>query len=452
MSQRSSSSTEVIDPLASASWPDQSIQLRENPERLAWIVILISFGILVALCFIVPASYRYIVRYATVSQEAQLQSTLGTLFYYSSKSSEPIAITTTHNDVVEGSRIEAKGDSTQGTLGFFTENELQEEELQQGVEVISIESFGSIQLYANTSVEIQRLRRPMFERSPEPYQVRLFMQQGQARVFTNSGHNRTLDVELLSPHGSIDFGVGTYQVSVTTERTNITVREGSATLSQGRERTLLIDNTQRAWMTVDDITQKSASEEQNLVLSAEFAEDWLTYVSREDVPDLNPGIVKFVENDGRKVAFFTRTDGPNAHTEVGISQEINKDVNVYDYLSLQFGVKILHQNLAGGGTVGTEFPLRVEITYTDIYGKQLAWGSGFYYLDPAEDDNPQNDLWPLADSEKTKQARWYDYQSPNLIDLWRSNQTPPARIDSIRIYASGHKYQSAVSEVYLLAQ
>lgn len=452
MSQRVSPSTEGVSPFSPASWTDQSVQLRENPERLAWIVILISFGILVALFFIVPTSYEYIIRYATVSQEAQLQSTLGTLFYYPSNSSEPIAITTTHNDVVEGSRIEAKGDSTQGTLGFFTEDEFQDNELQREVDSTSLETLGSIQLYANTSVEIQRLRRPMFERSSEPYQVRLLMIQGQARVFTNSGRNHSLDVELLTPHGSIAFGTGTYQVSVTTERTNITVREGSAILSQGRDRTLPIDNTQRAWMTADDITQRSASEEQNLLRSTEFAEDWLTYVSREDVPDLNPGIVKFVENDGRKVAFFTRTDGPNAHTEVGITQEIDKDVNVYDYLSLQFGVKILHQNLVGGGTVGTEFPLRVEITYTDIYGKQLAWGPGFYYLDPADDDNPQNDLWPLADSEKTKQARWYDYQSPNLIDLWRSNQTPPARIDSIRIYASGHKYQSAVSEVYLLAQ
>jgi hypothetical protein len=37
----------------------------------------------------------------------------------------------------------------------------------------------------------------------------------------------------------------------------------------------------------------------------------------------------------------------------------------------------------------------VEITYTDIYGKEgLTWGHGFYYRDP---DNPN---WQIVGGEK----------------------------------------------------
>jgi hypothetical protein len=31
-------------------------------------------------------------------------------------------------------------------------------------------------------------------------------------------------------------------------------------------------------------------------------------------------------------------------------------------------------------------------------------------------------------------------------------ETRPARINSLRVYASGHNYQSMVSEIYLLAR
>jgi hypothetical protein len=152
-----------------------------------------------------------------------------------------------------------------------------------------------------------------------------------------------------------------------------------------------------------------------------------------------------MERDGRRVAYFVRQGEDNVPTEVGIRQAIGRDVNVYDKLHLQLDVKLLFQSLAGAGYLSSEYPLRVEISYTDIYGKSgLTWGHGFYFRDP------ENENWQIVGGEQIPPFNWYTYRSPNLMELLKD--TRPARIDSIRIYASGWNYQSMVSEVYLVAE
>jgi hypothetical protein len=89
--------------------------------------------------------------------------------------------------------------------------------------------------------------------------------------------------------------------------------------------------------------------------------------------------------------------------------------------------------------------MRVEIEYTDIYGKEgLTWGHGFYYRDP------ENENWQVVNGQKIPAFNWYTYRSPNLMELLQ--ETRPARIDRVRVYASGWNYQSMVSEVLLTAE
>ncbi len=58
--------------------------------------------------------------------------------------------------------------------------------------------------------------------------------------------------------------------------------------------------------------------------------------------------------------------------------------------------------------------------------------------------------WPIINGEKIPPHIWYPYESPNLIELLRD--TRPARLNSIRIYASGWNYQSMVSEIGIIAR
>jgi hypothetical protein len=416
-----------------STWSGAPIKVRENPERMAWIVLLACFGVFLVLLISVPLAVRYGIQHATTPQTATLDPTQGTVLLYQPGAAEPVAITELRKDVVEGSVVVAGDSPTQATLRLISEG-------------LSDEALGSVQMYTGARLEIERMRSPLFEMSSEPYQVRLHLDEGQARVFTNSGQQRPLRVEIVTPHGSILLDAGSFQIAVTAEQTDITVGAGNATLIKSGQPDLPVSAGQRAWLTPETIADAAAPAAQSLLRNGNFSESmadtWESYVIAQGV---TPGKVNIIERDGRRVASFVRQGEDNVPTEVGITQDIGRDVNVYDKLWLQLDAKLLFQSLPGAGYLSSEYPLRVEITYTDIYGKEgLTWGHGFYFRDP---ENPN---WQIVGGEKIPPFNWYTYRSPNLLELLKD--TRPARIDSIRIYASGWNYQSMVSEVYLVAE
>jgi len=407
-------------------------RVRENPERLAWTVLIASFAVFIALLIAIPLSLRYAIEVSTVKQNAVLDPTQGTILLYPPRSLEPIAITELRDQVVEGSIVEAGDGPTQATVRLINEESADR-------------SLGSVQLFSGTRLRIDQMRRPMFDMSSAPYQARLTVDKGQLRVFTNSGEQRPVSVLIVTPHGEVDLQAGSYQIAVTEEQTAITVSAGEATLNKAEHSPLVVTSGLRAWMTADALVDTPVAASENLLRNGNFTESmrdsWESYVIAQNV---TPGRVSIMERDGRRVAYFVRQGEDNVPTEVGIRQFIGKDVNVYDKLVLQLDVKLLFQSLSGAGYLSSEYPLRVEINYTDIYGKQLSWGHGFYYRDP------ENENWKIVNGEKIPPFNWYTYRSPDLMELLK--ETRPARIDSIRIYSSGWNYQSMVSEVFLVAE
>lgn len=416
-----------------SAWSGTPVKVRENPERMAWIVLLSCFGVFVALMISIPLALRYAIQFTTVPQTATLDPTQGTILLYQPGATEPVAITELRKDIEEGSTIVAGDSPTQATLRLISEG-------------MADEALGSVQMYTGARLVIEQMRSPMFDMSSEPYQVHLHLDQGQARVFTNSGEQRPLSVEIETPHGSILLDTGSFQIAVTEGQTDITVGAGSATLVKDGQPDLQVTAGLRAWMTTDALANAPQPAAQNLLRNGNFSEPmhdtWESYVIAQGV---TPGKVSIMERDGRRVASFVRQGEDNVPTEVGITQVIDRDVNVYDKLWLSLDAKLLFQSLPGAGYLSSEYPLRVEITYTDIYGKTgLTWGHGFYFRDP------ENLNWQIVGGEKIPPFNWYTYKSPNLMELLKD--TRPARIDSIRIYASGWNYQSMASEVYLVAE
>ncbi len=221
------------------------------------------------------------------------------------------------------------------------------------------------------------------------------LESGQTRIFTNSGDERPLEVRLETPHGTIDLDAGSFQVSVTEARTDLTVRSGEALMVRDGDGEIVVGSGLRAWMTSDELAQAAVPAGQNLLRNGDFSQPmedtWQSYVVAENV---EPGSVRIIEREGRRVAHFIRQGEEDVPTEVGITQSIEQDVNVYDSLSIQLDAKLLYQSLSGAGYLSSEFPLRVEITYTDIYGKELTWGHGFYFREP------ENENWRIVNGEK----------------------------------------------------
>jgi hypothetical protein len=398
---------------------------------MAWVVLLSAFAVFVLMAITIPLTIRYTLRYATVAQTVQFNPTVGTVLLYPSRSSEAIAITDVRDDIDEGSRIEA-GSSTQGELSLTLLPN-------------SNQAMGTVHLYPGTQLDLLRLRRPRFAASAEPYSVRLRLNEGRIRLFTNSGTERPLRVEVETPHGEAELGEGIYNFTVNAETTDVTVTTGEAELRHISGTSRAIKQGFRTVMSESEPPSEPVAAQRNLIVNGDFSgpflETWETYtVAGQNVV---PGRVEAGERDGRRIAHFVRRVGDSVHTEVGIRQQIDQDVNVYESLRIELYTRIDYQSLEGAGYVSTEFPVRVEISYTDIYGKDLEWGHGFYYLDPKPG-------WPLLDGEKIQQSVWYPYVSPNLIQELKD--TRPARINSIRIYASGHNYESMVNGVALIVE
>ena len=402
---------------------------RERPERAAWIVILLSFSLFLVLVTGIPLAVRNLYHSAAAKQSLQFETTLGTVLLYLPNSDQPIALTDRREGISEGSRLET-GAATQGVLG-----------LPAGEQ--SDELMGTILLYPNTTLEVLMSRRPYFAGSIEPYTLRIRVQQGQVRLFTRSAFDRPVVVQIETPQGEAQLEEGNYAFFVNAESSEIVVKQGVARIVQPGQEPVEIEPGLRSWIQADGTVLPAVAAVHNLLQDSAFSrplgEVWESYTP----PYVTAGTVEFIEKDGRKAARFYYK-GPNqVHTEVGIRQVVNQDVHNYDSMVVRLDVNLDWQTLAGAGEQSSEFPIRVEITYTDDFGEERQWGYGFFNMDPRPE-------YPLHGGEQIPIFTWHSYESNNLME--ELDATPPAHIESIRLYASGWNYLSFASDVELIVE
>jgi hypothetical protein len=184
--------------------------------------------------------------------------------------------------------------------------------------------------------------------------------------------------------------------------------------------------------------------ERDLIVNGDFREPlekgWVSYDEREE-PDEAGGRVEIVTSGARQAVLFQRLGENIHHGETGIIQTIDRDIRDYGVLELRLSVMLLYQSLSGGGTRHSEYPIMVRLDYKDAYGNANHWVQGFYY------ENPAN--YSTIDGLEIPGTVWYSYESGNLMEIL---DVKPSHLTSIRIYASGHDYQSMVTEVELVAK
>lgn len=403
---------------------------RERPERAAWVVLLLSFAFFLVLVTGIPLAVRNLYHSAAAKLPLQFETTLGTVLLYQPSSDQPIAITDVREGVSEGSRLETTGAATQGVLGLPAGGQ-------------SDELMGTILLYPNTTLEIVSSRRPYFAGSIQPYTLRIRLYRGQVRMFTRSAFDRPVEVQVETPQGEAQLEEGNYAFIVNAESSEVVVKQGTARLTQQGQRPVEVESGLRTWVQADGTILPAVPVVHNLLRDSAFArplgEVWESYTP----PHVIPGTVELFEKDGRRAASFLYR-GPNqVHTEIGIRQVVDENVQSYDSLVVRLDVNLDWQTLAGAGEQSSEFPLRVEITFTDIFGEERRWGHGFYNMDPLPS-------YPLFGGEQVPQFNWHSYESENLMELL--DATPPAHIESIRLYASGWNYLSFASDLELIVE
>ena len=112
----------------------------------------------------------------------------------------------------------------------------------------------------------------------------------------------------------------------------------------------------------------------------------------------------------------------------------------------EFEVRVNEQSLLAGGYESTEFPVMVELRYRDTDDDTRFQYWGFYYLNPGT--GPE---WrKVVNGTKVPQGEWYLFESDNLMQTL--GEARPVRIESVRVYASGWDWDSAITNVSLLVQ
>lgn len=404
---------------------------RQNPARVGWLVLLVSFTACVFLAVALPVTARATLLHSTRAKYAFVESLRGTAQLWSRSGSDAVAVTE-RRPVSEGSRI-VTDDSSKGVLTL-------------AVDEAGLLPLATVQLSPSTTVTLQEARSPRFNVSRDPHRAVLDLAAGRLFVTIQQADERDAQMRVTTPNGEVELGPGIYDITANEQETRVRVRDGIAT-AHGAGRAVEVRPGERANIQTGRPPEIPVSDTVNLIVNGSFEQQLapLWQENAEVKPGYTPGSVEIVQDDRRNALRFVRRTEEQVPNRVWVSQAVDRDVEGYDNLTLRLDVKILYQSVPGGGEQDSEYPLMVDFAYTDIYGKDLHHYVGFYAY-----DLPPGSPYPRPSGERVPLGQWYTYESPNLFELL--GETRPARINSVTIYANGHDYESLVSDVALTVQ
>lgn len=410
--------------------------LRENPTRTAWVIMVAAFVTFCVLVVTIPLVTRSYITQATIARPLAMTVVSGAVQVTPLNSSDTRPVVD-QALVSEGTRVQTDNKAS-ATLNLYADD--------QGREFLA-----TITLYNNASLVVDASRVPRFGYSAEPDRLTLRLDQGRIRVSPQARAARPIDVEVQTPTSVATFGDGSFSVDVMPEGTEVTSRSGVASVTAAGQQ-VIVPPSQRTRIATGQPPETPVSVERDLLVNGDFGQDMQNWTTNSFVDvqagaadNVGIGAVQLVNRDGRRAALFTRRGQEGLHAETEIRQQLDMDVLDFDDLRINFYVQLLFQSLQGAGMQSSEFPMAVQLNYTDIYGEERLWTQGFYYkdLDPSVP-------WPLRNVQKIPPAIWYAYESPNLAELLKD--TRPARLNWIRFYASGYNFESMVAEPELLVR
>jgi hypothetical protein len=420
--------------------------MRQNPERLAWVVLWLAF---ITFCLIAvgcPASAYSYMLHARRGLHAQLNSQRGTVRVERTGSSRVDAVSLDDPPLrlYSGDGVRT-GNLNEALLTWEKRDQEQREIL------------GTVKIYENSDVVLVDAHSPRFGFSTGGHEATLQIRGGRVRIeVQTAGDGRPVQVQVHSDHARLLLSQGSYALDVTNQQTAVVVRHGQASVRAG-EQELSLNDEQRAIASLQGQLDGPLPAEQNLIVNGDFSQGESAWIQDIDSPDPS-GRVVITQDDGGQSFAQLLHDQPQP-SEVSLIQTLNRDVSDMASLVLHLKVRVNAHSLSVCGDKGTECPVMVRVDYIDVAGGEnlQQWVHGFYaYEDPGLNiELPYNcTTCPQPSSGNHNQVSWntwFLYDSPNLMEI-QPEKIRPARIQSIRVYASGHIYDSMVTDIELLAQ
>jgi len=406
--------------------------LKRNPEQTAWLILWSAFFTFwMIFCTIVFTAGWYLF-YDTEPFQTDVTSVRGIVLVNDPTTDLPISVIDGHSFMIrEGFTIHT--DNTSQAILTFNDD-------------------SSVTMYGNTTLVVEESQESRFSFGFSPTRIAIALQTGRIRA-TIARKREMLQVDGTTPQATIAFGQGSFSAEVNEEQTQITARLGEATIIANDEPVILPQNS-RVVINAEGQPSEPLPAAQNLLGESTFesnifTETWELYTDNFTEGAVQTKIEVVPQGvQGQPVVELRSFGQDNTHTEIGVVQQVDRDVRDFRSLRVSAEVQLVYQSLEGGGYQGTEFPMMLNIAYKDAEGNDRNWFHGFYYLSPPENYRLNNQAG--HSNEQIARIVWYPFESPNLLTTL--GREKPVYIKSIRIYASGWVYNSRIANISLLAE
>lgn len=420
--------------------------MRENPQRIAWIILWSAFVTFFVLLFSVPYLGYTTLNNSEKKLTVSAALTSGTVLVTRTVNSPPEALINVLNSIPEGTRFETSP-ASQAAIAFGVPDNGQSDTL------------AVLQLYGGAEALLRLMRTPRFGFSGRSHRLAFELLRGRARIDVADVAGREAEITIITPHALISLDRnGSYSLEVSSLETEVIVHEGIATVL-AENGSLILGREERTYIVAGSQPAGVQSGARNLLVNGDFhsvlTDGWAVFQNRSS-SEAEQGTIDVLEHQGRQALHFARFD--NNWAELGVRQEINRDVRDYAGLHLQLEVWLAEQSLFNCGALGSECPVMVRLEYTDNAGNAREWLQGFYYnaapasLTPPVPNRCVTCPQPSSIHQFVQPGVWHFYDSPELIETLSQTGFAPVQLDAITIYASGHNFESYVAEVVLFAE
>ncbi len=429
------------------------------PDRIAWIVMLAAFALFCTVTLsTVFGVYHYLFQSA-VAMPVSLQVGTGTIGIV--PGADPTVVAVREDRELTNTITGISTDSLSQATILIRDS-------AENAEADSL--LAAITLQGDTQVTFNRASHPRFDWSQNPQYVLFSAMKGELDVLVSGVGDRAFVMDIYADDLSSDKGLnveissnGRYRLSVTEDEARVLNLAGkaSAYFRDEQSRGAVVASGQELVVRIGARSFSLRSATESVLRNGSFSllegsraagalTDWRCSVRQRQAP---PGDFSLVRFDGRVGLRLSRFNNAQSNGEARCAQTFPGEglsVSEYDSLRVLTTFRTNYQSLSVCGREASECPLMLQISYFNQGGRSLRhWFRGFYYEDDVSADARKRCDTCIEDHVDINQGVWYTFDSDNLFNLIAESERPE-RIKSVSFYASGHQFDTIVSEMILL--
>jgi hypothetical protein len=389
-------------------------------ERRAWLLLGLAF---VTFCALLVSAGKFVVEYvrtAEVDQSARVTSSRGVVVVVSPGSAEQALL---------GSRSELGV----GTVVNIDRTSVSSAELQ-------LFDRTRLKVMAGATVELTRM------------EVGRFINQQWVVLDQTAGpiqYQTASPIEVRVPSGLVHLGAnGDYTIWIDGETTRVLVYDGEARVT-GTGAPVLVTERQRG--EIDRLGQvRVEGRSMSLLPNGAFvnrADGWQPHDHPNSPLDVN-GARFWVSGPDQlgpssNALRVVRETSKKEHGETGLKHKLEYDVSGFRHLYLRAWVRVDYAELSGGGQLGSEYPMMLQVVYEGpAESSYIPWLVGFYY------SNPENRPVPPGRAVEWPHGVWQHYE----VDLKQTadESNVPYTLRELAVMGQGHSYDARIAGIQLV--